>query len=629
MRAQRREARFEHPALERSPAVSARTLDATEALRRIGPTALLDLALATASPVLRDALALRATAGAADWGMLRQRLLNHTAEQLTVRAPELVAVLRVARAHPVDSDDLRAVQRGALVAHERWPAHVLDSPARRSLVELLLDAGERQRAARLLGPRFGRGPGARLALLDIDNPFMGSGGHGERWARGFADVFDAHGLEPVHVEAGSTGHAFDRLRCDAVTGSVLDGPLVSIVLAVRDPGPELMTAVDSIVAQTYSQWQLLLIDDGSGPAADALFETAAARDPRIVLTRYPESVGPYLRRNDALTAARGEIVTFHDGDDWSHPRRLEKQIAPLLGAGPPLATLCASLRVTDRLETVHGRGRALRITESSIMMRRSEAVRLIGFFDGVRRAADSGFRLRLETQGEVRVVEPAAPLSLVRYRASTLSGTDLRDGFTHPARVAYADAHAHWLERELLVGRSPRLEHPQPHRAFSAHPYIVEGVSASLSVGTVLVGDARAHAPTSVRDRLNLAVELAARPGAPVALLHAPEPMPGNATGPFSDAIRSARSQGVLIDAIPGDRVITPRVVVLSTAAALSLAAPLETRDAELVLVVDPDDPLDGLRVGAAEQQLRRAFPLALPTVRRVSPAALAAELAR
>lgn len=629
MRSQRREARYVHPALVRSPGVSAHALDATDALRRVGPTALLDLALATASPVLRDALSLRATAGAADWGLLRARLLDHTADQLTVRATELVAVLRVARAHPLGADDLQAVQRGALLADDRWPAHVLDSPARRSLVELLLDAGERQRAARLLGLRVGRGPGARLALLDIDNPFTGSGGHPERWARGFAHEFDAHGLEAVYVATASAEHAFDRLRCDAVPGSASDGPLVSVVLAVRDPGPELATAVDSIVAQTYGHWQLLLIDDGSGPGADALFESAAARDPRIVLTRYPESVGPYLRRNDALAAASGEIVTFHDGDDWSHPRRLEKQIAPLLGATPPLATLCASLRVTDRLETVHGRGRALRITESSIMMRRSEAMRLIGFFDGVRRGADSGFRLRLESQGEVRVVEPAAPLSLVRYRVSTLSGTDLRDGFTHPARVAYADAHAHWLEGELLAGRSPRLEHPQPQRVFSAHPYIVEGVSASVSAGTLLVGDARAHAPTDARDRITLAIELAARPGASVALLHAPEPMPGNATGPMSNAIRSARSSGRLIDVIPGDRVDTPRVLVLSTAAALSLAAPLDTPEAEIVLVVDPDDPLDGVRAGAAEQQLRRVFLLALPTVRRVSPAALAVELGR
>jgi len=628
-RAQRREARFEHPQLARSVDVPATALDAAEALWRVGPISLLDHALATASPVLRDVLALRATGGAADWGMLRSRLLDGTAERLAVRAPELVAVLRTARAHPADADDLRAVRLGAVLAHERWPVRELDSPARRSLVELLLDAGERTRAARLLGPRLGRGAGARLALLDIDNPFTGEGGRPERWAHGFAALFDARGFEPVRVTTGPAEHPFDRVSCDAPPGSAPAGPLVSVVLAVRDPGPELVTAVDSIVAQTYGHWQLMLIDDGSGPAADALLESTAARDPRIVLTRHDTSAGPFVRRNEALAEATGEIVTFHDGDDWSHPRRLEKQLAPLLGAAPPLATLCASLRVTDRLEAVHGRGRSLRITESSIMMRRAEAVRLIGFFDGVRRAADSGYRLRLETQGDVRVVEPSVPLSLVRYRASTLTGTDLRDGFTHPARVAYSDAHAHWLAGEHRAGRPPRLEHPQVQRAFPAHPYIVAGDSADLSAAALLVGDARASSQATARYRLNVAVEQAARPGAPVALLHAPEPKPGHATGPSSDAVRSTRAVGALIDAIPGDRVATPRVVVLSTAVALSLAAPLDTPGAELVLVVDPDDRLDTLCAAAAEQQLLRVFPSALPSVRRVSPGELAAELAR
>jgi hypothetical protein len=263
------------------------------------------------------------------------------------------------------------------------------------------------------------------------------------------------------------------------------------------------------------------------------------------------------------------------------------------------------------------------------MMRRDEAVRLIGFFDSVRRGADSGYRLRLETHGEVRLVEPAAPLSLVRFRATTLSGTDLRDGFTHPARVVYADAHAHWLEGELRARRAPRLEHPQRHRAFPAHPYIATGVSASVSVSVLLVADARANADASARYRLTTALELAMGSGRPVALLHAPEPRPQNATGPFSTAVRSLRASGDLIDAIPGDRVVTPRVVVVSTAAALSLAAPLETPDAELVLVVDHDDPLDALRAAAAEEQLRCAFPSASPAVRRVSPDGLAAELAR
>ena len=628
----RREARYLHEPLRPAACLGPALSEAAEALRATGPVSLLDLALATGSPLLRDVLALRATRGLADWPLLRRALLDGTAARLPLQAPRLVELLRAVRAHPAAdataADELTAVARGAVLAHERWPWLELDSPARRTLVELLLEAGERERAARLLGPRIGRGAGARLVALDLDNPFTGPGGDAARWARGFAALFTAAGLEPVRVAEGD-GHALDRVRCDAAAGSVTSGPLVSVVMSVRDPGPELLTAVDSIVAQTYSRWQLVLIDDGSGPTADAVLEQAARRDARIHFIRHTQSAGPYVRRNDALAAVEGEFVTFHDGDDWSHPRRLEWQLAPLLADDPPLATLCASLRVTDRLETVHGRGRGLRLTESSLMMRRVDAVERIGYFDAVRRAADSGYRLRLETQGAVRLVDPAVPLSLVRFRPSTLSGADLRDGYTHPARATYADAHAHWLASEQRAGRAPRLDRAPAERAFPAHPWIVRGEPRTTAVAAVLVADGRAAAPPAARYRLPLALEAALSAGPPVALCHAPEPQPGPATGAFSAAVRAARAGGALVDIVPGDTLAAPIVVALSTAAALSLSGTIDTPGAELLVVVDPTDPQDALRAPAAEQQLRRAFPSGLPEVRRISPAELAAALVR
>ena len=621
--AQRRERHYRHPRLSRHGDVPEPVMAAAEALRAIGPACLLDLALATGSPLLRDVLAVRATRGAADWRMLRQALLDGSAARLPLRAPRLVELLRVARTHPDEGDEPTVLGAGAVHAHERWPRRELDSPARRTLIELLIEAGERERAARLLGPRIGRGAGARLVALDLDNPFTGAGGDPARWARGFASLFTTAGLEPVRVRDG-VGHALDRVVCDAPAGALAGGPLVSVVMSVRDPGDELLTAVDSIVAQTYAHWQLLLIDDGSGSTADAVLAQAAQRDPRIRLIRHAESTGPYVRRNDALAQAEGEIVTFHDGDDWSHPRRLEHQLAPLLAADPPLATLCASLRVTDRLEAVHGRGRALRLTESSLMMRRGEAVERIGYFDAVRRAADSGYRLRLETQGAVQLVDPTAPLSLVRFRPSTLSGADLRDGYTHPSRVAYADAHAHWLAAEQRAGRAPRLESAPTERPFPAHPWIVRGENRTGPVSAVLVADGRASAAAVARYRLPIALDALRGAAAPVALHHAPEPQPGPATGPFITVVRAARAAGGLVDVVPGDVLETPVVVALSTAAALSLAGTIRTPGAELVLVVDPGDAQDALRAPAAEQQLRRAFPSGLPSVRRISPAALA-----
>lgn len=614
-------------------AVPAALIDAANSMRATGPLALVDHALASGSPLLRDVLILRATRGAADWAALRALLLDGRADRIAVLAPTLVSALRVVRAHAVDDDDVCAVHLGAVLAYHRWPVLEFDSPARRTLIELLLDAGERRRASKLLGLRLGRGAGARLVALDLVNPFTGAGGDAQQWARRLAALHTGHGLEPVWIapivgdnERLAPVAVFDRLRCDASPGA--PGPLVSVVLAVRDPGPELVTAVESIIAQTHTNWELIIIDDGSGPAADAALHEVVGRDNRIRLIRHEHSAGPYRRRNEGMCEARGDVITFHDADDWSHPRRLERQLAPLLAARPPLATVCSSLRVTDRLEAVHGRGRALRVTESSIMFGRERAIRLVGFFDAVRRAADSGYRLRLQSQGEVRVVDPDVPLSLVRYRPTTLSGTDLRDGWTHPARVAYADAHAHWLGREVEHERAPFIGFRTEHRPFVAPRYIVKGLPAEHVIDLLIVADARAHAAEPVRRRLEGLLAVAAAREMTVALLHAAEPALGHATGAFSRPVRDSRESGTLVDVVPGDRVEARRVIVLSTAVALSLGSPYAVVASECLLVVDLADRDDAMRVDAAEAAVRLALVTDAAPVVRISPDELAAEIA-
>ena len=57
---------------------------------------------------------------------------------------------------------------------------------------------------------------------------------------------------------------------------------------------------------------------------------AVALDPRIHLVKQPVNQGTYAARNAGLDAAAGEFVAFQDSDDWSHPRRLELQVRPLL-----------------------------------------------------------------------------------------------------------------------------------------------------------------------------------------------------------------------------------------------------------------------------------------------------------
>ena len=108
-------------------------------------------------------------------------------------------------------------------------------------------------------------------------------------------------------------------------------PLISVITPVFDtPVHRLEEAVESVLAQAYENWELLLVDDGSSTAdlLDAL-PHLAARDQRITLARLGKHEGISAASNQGLARARGEWVTFLDHDDVIEPDALF-QIAKLL-----------------------------------------------------------------------------------------------------------------------------------------------------------------------------------------------------------------------------------------------------------------------------------------------------------
>ncbi|MEO8584641.1 MAG: glycosyltransferase family A protein [Acidobacteriota bacterium] len=101
-------------------------------------------------------------------------------------------------------------------------------------------------------------------------------------------------------------------------------PLVSIGMPVRNCQGTLDAAVRSIVQQTFTDWELLLIDDGS--TDDTLAIARRYRDPRIRLTSESNSLGLAVRLNEAIAASRGGLFARMDGDDIAYPWRFERQV---------------------------------------------------------------------------------------------------------------------------------------------------------------------------------------------------------------------------------------------------------------------------------------------------------------
>ena len=125
----------------------------------------------------------------------------------------------------------------------------------------------------------------------------------------------------------------DRMRNEA--GAFASQPLISIITPVFDTSvPWLEEAVESVLAQAYENWELLLIDDGSSASylVNAL-PALAARDRRITLARVGEHKGISGASNQGLGLARGEWVTFLDHDDVLEPDALF-QIVSLLQTHP-------------------------------------------------------------------------------------------------------------------------------------------------------------------------------------------------------------------------------------------------------------------------------------------------------
>lgn len=114
-------------------------------------------------------------------------------------------------------------------------------------------------------------------------------------------------------------------------------PKISIIMGIYNCAPTLREAIDSIVAQTFTDWELVMCDDGSSDDTWAIAEEYRQNDPdRFVLLKNEKNMGLNHTLNRCLHTARGEYVARMDGDDISVPERLEKLNA-FLDAHPEYA----------------------------------------------------------------------------------------------------------------------------------------------------------------------------------------------------------------------------------------------------------------------------------------------------
>ncbi len=124
-------------------------------------------------------------------------------------------------------------------------------------------------------------------------------------------------------------------------------PLVSIVMAAYNNAIFLPEAIEGILNQTYSNFELFIIDDGSTDNSSIIIQKYTRKDKRVIYLKNGKNLGQSATRNKAITKARGKYIAIADSDDICLPERLERQV-DYLESHPELGVLgCGFYTFTD------------------------------------------------------------------------------------------------------------------------------------------------------------------------------------------------------------------------------------------------------------------------------------------
>jgi len=103
-------------------------------------------------------------------------------------------------------------------------------------------------------------------------------------------------------------------------------PSVSIVMPVRNEERIVSRAIDSVINQTFSDWELVIVDDASNDLTPKILSEYENKDPRIRVLRNNRCLGITKSINKGIRASMGRFIARLDADDWYHPDKLEEQV---------------------------------------------------------------------------------------------------------------------------------------------------------------------------------------------------------------------------------------------------------------------------------------------------------------
>jgi hypothetical protein len=128
-------------------------------------------------------------------------------------------------------------------------------------------------------------------------------------------------------------------RFETLASSV--APVVSVIVPCFNRAQKLGPTLDSVLGQTFANWEVIVVDDGSTDDLAHSIERYSD-DSRVRLERHRCNLGASAARNTGVRAARGRFVAFLDSDDIWLPRKLERQLTALSAVADPDQVLCVT-----------------------------------------------------------------------------------------------------------------------------------------------------------------------------------------------------------------------------------------------------------------------------------------------
>ncbi len=265
----------------------------------------------------------------------------------------------------------------------------------------------------------------------------------------------ASGYSPIEIAAGE-GPALNRVISEATPlANPKTLPLVSVILPAFNSEQWISAAIQSLLSQTWTALEILVVDDCSTDSTYSIAKSFEALDHRVRVLRAKHNSGPYHCRNIALKQAKGEYVTVHDADDWSHPQKIETQVRHLEANPSMMANVSEGARLDEAslITGVAGRTQILRPNFSSLMFRRVPVTQALGYWDEVRFGGDSEFQYRLIScfGAEAFAILKSGLLSLLRVVEGSLTAGGMQEMLSGPRKLykeSFQKWHAHLVETE-------------------------------------------------------------------------------------------------------------------------------------------------------------------------------------